>query len=79
MLEVNTRGSPLAVAILALSMEKTGRTMLADKLVSRTSYAEIPPRVEYALTGHARALEPIVLALTEWARLLRSPGNQIRP
>jgi len=49
------------------------RALEADRLVSRTSYAEIPPRVEYALTDHARSLKPIFLALTEWARLLRKP------
>ncbi|WP_265671134.1 winged helix-turn-helix transcriptional regulator [Klebsiella grimontii] len=48
------------------------RALEADRLISRTSYAEIPPRVEYALTEHARALKPIFLALTEWARLLRN-------
>jgi DNA-binding HxlR family transcriptional regulator len=44
------------------------RALEADRLLSRTSFAEIPPRVEYALTEHARALKPIFLALTEWAR-----------
>jgi DNA-binding HxlR family transcriptional regulator len=46
------------------------RALEADRLVTRTSYAEIPPRVEYALTDYARALKPIFLALTEWARAL---------
>ncbi|WP_261092940.1 MULTISPECIES: winged helix-turn-helix transcriptional regulator [Serratia] len=51
------------------------RALEADGLVSRTSYTEIPPRVEYALTDHARALKPIFLALREWVRLLRKPGD----
>lgn len=44
------------------------RALEADRLLSRTAYAEIPPRVEYALTENARALKPIFLALTDWAR-----------
>ncbi|MEC5317702.1 helix-turn-helix domain-containing protein [Brenneria populi subsp. brevivirga] len=51
------------------------RALEADGLISRTSYAEIPPRVEYALTDHARALKPIFLALTNWARMLHYPEN----
>lgn len=53
------------------------RALEADRLISRTSYAEIP-RVEYALTEHARALKPIFLALTEWARLLRNQISETR-
>lgn len=47
------------------------RALEADRLVSRTVYAEIPPRVEYALTDNARALKPTFLSLMEWARALR--------
>jgi DNA-binding HxlR family transcriptional regulator len=35
-------------------------------LVSRTAYAEVPPRVEYALTERGRALRPVVEALRRW-------------
>jgi len=48
------------------------RALEADRLVSRTAYAQIPPRVEYQLTGNAMALKPIFLALMEWARSLRT-------
>lgn len=47
------------------------RALEADGLISRTAYAEIPPRVEYALTDCAVALRPIFFALVEWARGLR--------
>ncbi|MBT0725566.1 helix-turn-helix transcriptional regulator [Rosenbergiella sp. S61] len=43
------------------------RALEADRLITRTSYAEIPPRVEYALTENALALKPVFVALTEWA------------
>lgn len=40
----------------------------ADGLVSRTVYAEVPPRVEYALTPTGQSLVPIILQLTDWAQ-----------
>lgn len=42
------------------------RELQAAGLVSRTTYAEVPPRVEYALTGPGRELEPVVDALRQW-------------
>ena len=47
------------------------RALEADGLVIRTAYAEIPPRVEYALTDGALALRPVFSALIEWARDLK--------
>ncbi|GLK74519.1 helix-turn-helix transcriptional regulator [Ancylobacter dichloromethanicus] len=47
------------------------RALEADGLIARTAYAEIPPRVEYALTDNARALKPIFEGLADWARSLR--------
>ncbi|MCP2247368.1 winged helix-turn-helix transcriptional regulator [Lentzea aerocolonigenes] len=37
-----------------------------DGLVTRTAYAEVPPRVEYALTPLGRGLHEIVLQLIGW-------------
>ncbi|HEU5288024.1 MAG TPA: helix-turn-helix domain-containing protein [Candidatus Limnocylindria bacterium] len=42
------------------------RELEAARLISRTSYAEVPPRVEYALTERGRALRPAVDALRRW-------------
>lgn len=49
------------------------RELEAAGLVSRTSYAEVPPRVEYALTERGRALAPAIAALRSWGR--RTPGR----
>ena len=35
-------------------------------VVSRTVYAEVPPRVEYALTDRGRELRPAIDALRRW-------------
>ncbi|MFD5721351.1 winged helix-turn-helix transcriptional regulator [Streptomyces sp. NPDC127036] len=45
----------------------TLRNLERDGLVSRTAYAEVPPRVEYALTPNGRSLIPPALALAGWA------------
>lgn len=45
----------------------TLRGLEADGLVSRTVHAEIPPRVEYSLTGLGRSLMPALNGLIEWA------------
>ena len=42
------------------------RELEADGLVSRTIYAEVPPRVEYAITAKARGLGPTMEAVTAW-------------
>ncbi len=44
------------------------RELEAARLVSRTSYAEVPPRVEYALTERGRALRAPIEALRRWGR-----------
>ncbi len=36
-------------------------------LLSRTSYNEIPPRVDYEATEKARDLKPVFQSLAEWA------------
>ena len=45
----------------------TLRHLERDGLVSRTVFAEMPPRVEYALTPLGRRLLPPVLELAQWA------------
>ena len=45
----------------------TLRNLQRDGLVSRESFAEIPPRVEYTLTRLGTTLLPAVLAVATWA------------
>ncbi|OWK23111.1 MarR family transcriptional regulator [Rhizobium yanglingense] len=42
------------------------RELEADGLVSRTVFAEVPPRVDYEITAKARGLGPTMEALTAW-------------
>jgi DNA-binding HxlR family transcriptional regulator len=45
----------------------TLKHLVEDGLVTRTAYAEVPPRVEYEVTELGRTLVPLVMALAEWA------------
>ncbi len=42
------------------------RELEADGLVTRTVFAQVPPRVDYALSPRGRSLEPILKALKTW-------------
>lgn len=54
------------------------RELEAQKILSRTVFPEIPPRVEYALTGYGKALFPVFEAIREWGlQYLESEGMKI--
>lgn len=42
------------------------RAMEASGLITRTVYAEVPPRVEYSLTALGQSLKPILDAMWSW-------------
>lgn len=59
------------------------RELEADGLVSRTVFAEVPPRVEYEMTAKARGLGPTLEAMTAWweeygRSVPRKPGGRGR-
>lgn len=45
----------------------TLKTLEADGLVIRTVYPQIPPRVEYQLSGRGKTLLPHLHGLVKWA------------
>ncbi len=49
-------------------LTKTLRTLEEDGLVTRTIYAEVPPRVEYSITDRTRSLLPHINSLVGWAK-----------
>ena len=53
------------------------RQLEADGVVARTIYAEVPARVEYALTDHGRGLSAVMGQLERWGRSIWSakPGS----
>ena len=40
--------------------------MEEDGIVTRTVYAEVPPRVEYALSELGESMRPVLDAMREW-------------
>ncbi len=47
------------------------RSMEADGIIRRTVYAEVPPRVEYALNEVGETLRPVMDAMEEWGVLYK--------
>ncbi|MDL2299171.1 helix-turn-helix transcriptional regulator [Bacteroides sp. OttesenSCG-928-E20] len=45
----------------------TLRTLETDGLIARKIYAEVPPKVEYRLTGIGKSLIPHIEGLVNWA------------
>ena len=43
-----------------------GALIIANGIMERKSYDEIPPRVEYSLTALGRSIDPYLRALGEW-------------
>jgi DNA-binding HxlR family transcriptional regulator len=57
-------------------LTSTLRQLERSGLVARRVFAEVPPRVEYSLTGLGRSLQEPVIALTEWAQANAFPVYQ---
>lgn len=76
MLTVSTLSAgPLRYTDLQASVHGISQRMLTqtlkhlerDGLITRTAYAEVPPRVEYELTDLGRSLLDAVTAMADWA------------
>ena len=57
----------LVDGITAKVLTQRLRQLERDGLVARTMHAEIPPRVEYAITDLGRSLAPVFCALVDWS------------
>jgi len=44
----------------------TLRGLEREGLICRTAYAEVPPRVEYSISGHGETVRPIMQAVRAW-------------
>lgn len=52
--------------ITARMLTRQLRELEADGLIVRTVHAEVPPKVEYALSDRGRSLMPIITQLRSW-------------
>jgi len=69
--EERRRFTELAEIIPGISrrmLTVTLRALERDGLVSRSVYAEVPPRVEYELTALGRSLQSIAMAVGDWVK-----------
>lgn len=55
------------------------REMEASGLLTRTVYAEVPPRVEYALTELGYSLKPILDAMGQWGEAYQAKNAKAQP
>lgn len=59
-------------AVLAASL----KGLIANEVVVRKSYDEIPPRVEYSLTEKGKSVVPILQSICKWAGVFYKEDNE---
>lgn len=59
-------------AVLASTLKE----LIANEIVSRKSYDEIPPRVEYSLTEKGFTVVPILQSICKWAGIFYREDNE---
>ena len=52
------------------------RALEADGIITRTVYAEVPPRVEYALSGLGETMRPILDAMEQWGAQYKAMAQE---
>lgn len=50
-------------------LASTLRGLENDGLICRTVYPEVPPRVEYAISGHGQTLQGVIEAVRAWGHV----------
>lgn len=68
--EAPLRYSDLQASVAGISQRMLTQTLKhleRDGLITRTAYAEVPPRVEYELTKLGRSLMGAVMSMAGWA------------
>ena len=54
----------------------TLKELIADDIIRRKSYDEIPPRVEYSLTEKGLSVVPILQSICRWSGVLTREGAE---
>lgn len=54
-------------AISSKMLTRQLRALERDRLISRTEFPGMPPRVEYALTDRGQTVIPVLSSLKDWA------------
>ncbi len=64
--------SNITDAVLAATLKE----LIADDIVDRRQYDEIPPRVEYALTEKGMSVVPILRSICKWSGAYHREDNE---
>ena len=56
-------------------LSSTLKELIADSIVNRKSYDEIPPRVEYSLTSKGQSVVPILQSICKWSGMFYREEN----
>ncbi len=59
-------------AVLAATL----KDLIEEEIVSRKSYDEIPPRVEYSLTEKGKSVVPILQSICKWSGIFYKEDTQ---
>lgn len=59
-------------AVLAAALKE----LIADGVVERKAYNEVPPRVEYALTERGISVIPILQSICQWSGIFYKNANE---
>lgn len=61
--EIRRELSNITDAVLAAMLKE----MIADELLNRNQYNEMPPKVEYSLTAKGKSVVPILQSICHWS------------
>lgn len=67
---------PLEYGMEIFGGKWNSRIICADGIAARKSYDEIPPRVEYSLTGKGASVVPILQSICQWAGVLYKDAGE---
>ena len=59
-------------AVLAATLKE----MIADEIIDRKQYNEIPPKVEYTLTEKGESSVPILQSICQWSRAYKKTDKE---
>ncbi|MBP2652309.1 MAG: transcriptional regulator, HxlR family [Firmicutes bacterium] len=64
--------SNITDAVLAVAL----KNLIADDIVQRKSFDEVPPRVEYCLTEKGKSVIPILQSICRWSGAYHKEDNE---
>lgn len=70
--EIRREMANVTDAVLAVTLKK----LIANDMIARKSYNEIPPRVEYSLTEKGKSVVPILQSICRWAGIFHKDDNE---